>query len=126
MIGDPLVRNLGTIGGSAAYAHPSGDWGAALLAARATFLAAGPQGQRDIPADEFRNYLKFSDPTAPLLGISYRGSLGTLGWFDPMTLQPLRGRKVALADHTGSWAFSADRALLALGSWNAPDASSRT
>src|SRR5437660_5142225 len=53
VIADPLIRNVGTIGGSAAYAHPSGDWGPALLAARATFLAAGPNGQRDIPADKF-------------------------------------------------------------------------
>lgn len=53
VIGDPLVRNLGTIGGSAAHAHPSGDWGPALLAARARFRAVGPEGWRTIPADRF-------------------------------------------------------------------------
>lgn len=53
VIADPLIRNLGTIGGSAAYAHPSGDWGPALLAARASFTAVGPGGPRAIPADEF-------------------------------------------------------------------------
>jgi aerobic carbon-monoxide dehydrogenase medium subunit len=53
VIADPLVRNLATIGGSAAYAHPSGDWGPALMAARATFTAVGPGGQRSIPADQF-------------------------------------------------------------------------
>lgn len=53
VIADPLVRNLGTIGGSAAHAHPSGDWGPALLAARATFRAVGPEGWRTIPADRF-------------------------------------------------------------------------
>ena len=53
VIADPLIRNVGTIGGSAAYAHPSGDWGPALIAARATFSATGPGGRRTIPADEF-------------------------------------------------------------------------
>ncbi|HEU5003710.1 MAG TPA: xanthine dehydrogenase family protein subunit M [Actinomycetota bacterium] len=53
VIADPLVRNVGTIGGSAAHAHPSGDWGPALLAARARFRAVGPEGWRTIPADQF-------------------------------------------------------------------------
>jgi hypothetical protein len=50
-----------------------------------------------------------------ILGISTRVSAGTLAWFDPLTLQPLRGRKIGLGFHTGSYAFSADRATLALG-----------
>ena len=33
-IGDPQVRNLGTIGGALAHSDPSGDWGAAILALR--------------------------------------------------------------------------------------------
>jgi carbon-monoxide dehydrogenase medium subunit len=53
VIADPLIRNVGTIGGSAAYAHPSGDWGPALLAVRARFTAAGPSGTRTMLADEF-------------------------------------------------------------------------
>ena len=52
-IGDPVVRNLGTIGGAVAFAHPSGDWGPALMAIGATFLVLGPRGEREIPADEF-------------------------------------------------------------------------
>ncbi|MGH2707738.1 MAG: FAD binding domain-containing protein [Actinomycetota bacterium] len=53
LIADPLIRNLGTIGGSAAHADPSGDWGPALLAARATLVAHGPGGERAIPTHEF-------------------------------------------------------------------------
>lgn len=53
VVGDPLVRNLGTVGGSAAHADPRGDWGAVLLASRATFVVVGPEGEREIPADEF-------------------------------------------------------------------------
>lgn len=53
VIADPLVRNLGTVGGSAAHADPAGDWGPVLLAARAVLVAAGPAGEREIPADGF-------------------------------------------------------------------------
>jgi carbon-monoxide dehydrogenase medium subunit len=75
VIADPLIRNVGTIGGSAAYAHPSGDWGPALLAARATFLAAGPNGQRDIPADKFfvGSYCTALGPAEVLTGIRMSG-----------------------------------------------------
>lgn len=53
VIADPLVRNLGTIGGSLAHADPAGDWGAAMLAARAEIVATGPRGARTIPIDGF-------------------------------------------------------------------------
>lgn len=48
VIADPLVRNMGTIGGSLAHADPAGDWGAALLAAGAEVVATGPKGQRTV------------------------------------------------------------------------------
>lgn len=75
VIADPLIRNLGTIGGSAAYAHPSGDWGPALLAARARFTAVGPGGQRTIPADEFfvGSYCTALGPADILTGIELTG-----------------------------------------------------
>lgn len=52
----------------------------------------------------------------PVLGISYRSSRGVLAWFDPLSLRPLPGRKTPLGGHIGSWAFSADRTVLALAS----------
>jgi hypothetical protein len=55
-----------------------------------------------------------NEPTA-VLGVSTRMPAGTLAWFDPLTLQALRGRKVGLGYHTGSYAFSSNRATLALG-----------
>ncbi len=51
-LGDPEIRNLGTIGGSLAHADPAGDWGTALLAYDAKIVAAGPKGKRSIPVDE--------------------------------------------------------------------------
>jgi hypothetical protein len=55
---------------------------------------------------------------AAVLGISYRPatSTGVLAWFDPLTLEKLPGRKAALGAVLGSWAFSADRSTLAIGS----------
>lgn len=48
-IADPLVRNLGTIGGSLAHADPAGDWGSVMLALGAEVVARGPAGARAIP-----------------------------------------------------------------------------
>jgi aerobic carbon-monoxide dehydrogenase medium subunit len=52
-IGDPQVRNWGTIGGSVAHADPASDWPAALMAARATIICRGADGTREIPARGF-------------------------------------------------------------------------
>jgi carbon-monoxide dehydrogenase medium subunit len=48
-IGDPLVRNRGTMAGSVAHADPASDWPAALLAAHGEVVAMGTQGERVIP-----------------------------------------------------------------------------
>jgi carbon-monoxide dehydrogenase medium subunit len=52
-ISDPIVRNRGTVGGSLAHADPQGDWGTVMLAARASIVAQGPDGERAIPIDDF-------------------------------------------------------------------------
>jgi carbon-monoxide dehydrogenase medium subunit len=52
-IGDPQVRNVGTIGGSLAHADPSADLPAVMLALDATITARGPRGERTIAASEF-------------------------------------------------------------------------
>src|SRR5204862_6388970 len=51
-IGDPQVRNLGTIGGSLAHADPSADWPAVLTALDATVVVAGPRGERTMKVEE--------------------------------------------------------------------------
>jgi carbon-monoxide dehydrogenase medium subunit len=53
VIGDPQVRNWGTIGGSVAHADPASDWPAVLLAASATIVCRSQSGERTIPAREF-------------------------------------------------------------------------
>lgn len=52
-VGDVQVRNRGTIGGSASHADPAADIPAALLALNATFVVQGPNGNREIAADDF-------------------------------------------------------------------------
>lgn len=52
-VGDPQVRHRGTLGGSIAHADPASDLPAVLLALGATLVATGPDGSREIPADDF-------------------------------------------------------------------------
>lgn len=51
-VGDPMVRNRGTIGGSLAHADPSADYPAAALALGVEFVVRGMGGERTVPADE--------------------------------------------------------------------------
>ena len=53
VIGDPQVRNWGTIGGSVAHADPASDWPAVLLATRATIVCRSQSGERTIAARDF-------------------------------------------------------------------------
>ena len=52
MISDPIVRNLGTIGGSLAHADPSGDLGSVMLALGATIVVRSSDGEREIAATD--------------------------------------------------------------------------
>lgn len=52
-IGDPQVRNMGTIGGSLSHCDPSGDWGAAVIALRGSVRIRGPSKERLLPIDDF-------------------------------------------------------------------------
>ena len=52
-IGDPQVRNRGTIGGNIAHADPAADWGTVLTALEASVEVQGPNGSRSIPAGIF-------------------------------------------------------------------------
>ena len=53
VVGDPAVRNRGTIGGNIAHADPASDLPTVLVALDARMVAAGPGGERTIPADQF-------------------------------------------------------------------------
>ena len=53
VIGDPLVRNLGTMGGNVSHGDPNNDMPAVMLALGAEFVATGPSGERLTRAEEF-------------------------------------------------------------------------
>src|SRR5205823_852378 len=51
-VSDPIVRNLGTIGGSLAHADPAGDWGSVMLAVGGRVVARSSGGERTIDVDD--------------------------------------------------------------------------
>ena len=53
VIGDPLVRNLATVGGNLAHGDPANDHPATMLALGAEVVATGPTGERRIPIATF-------------------------------------------------------------------------
>jgi len=53
LIGDRQVRNRGTIGGSLAHADPGADYPTVAQALGATIVTAGPNGTRELAAEEF-------------------------------------------------------------------------
>jgi carbon-monoxide dehydrogenase medium subunit len=81
-IGDPQVRNWGTIGGSCAHADPASDWPAMLLGARARLVCRSGSGERVIDAREFflDTFTTAIEPTEVLTEIRIthrpRGSAG--------------------------------------------------
>ncbi|MEC8186981.1 MAG: xanthine dehydrogenase family protein subunit M [SAR324 cluster bacterium] len=53
MIADPSVRNMATVGGNLAHGDPANDHPATMLALRASVIAEGPNGTREIKIDNF-------------------------------------------------------------------------
>lgn len=52
-IANPVIRNMGTMGGSIAFADPAADYPPALVAAAAEIEIAGRQGRRRLKAEDF-------------------------------------------------------------------------
>ena len=53
LISDPVVRNIGTIGGSLCHADPAGDWGSVMLALGGSVVIGSTRGERELPISEF-------------------------------------------------------------------------
>ena len=53
LVGDPAVRNRGTIGGNVSHADPASDLPTVLTALGATFNVTGSSGERSIAASDF-------------------------------------------------------------------------
>jgi aerobic carbon-monoxide dehydrogenase medium subunit len=63
VVADPLVRNLGTVGGNISHGDPENDLPAVMLALDAEFVAIGPDGERTFKARSF-----FTDTFSTALG----------------------------------------------------------
>jgi carbon-monoxide dehydrogenase medium subunit len=80
-VGDPQVRHRGTIGGSIAHGDPASDLSAVLLALRATLVAQGPSGSREIGVDDFfTGFLETALAPDELLTEIRVPKTGGLGW----------------------------------------------
>lgn len=53
LVGDPQVRNRGTIGGSLVHGDPAADLPSVALATGATMVVTGASGERRVSADDF-------------------------------------------------------------------------
>lgn len=53
LIGDPQVRNRGTLGGNIAHADPASDWPTLLVCLDAAVHTVGPRGKRVTSAEAF-------------------------------------------------------------------------
>ena len=117
MISDPIVRNLGTVGGSLAHADPQGDWGSVMLAMRAEITARGPDGERTIPIDEFFHgpFTSVLEPTEILTGVRIADP-GTKAGGTYLKLERKVGdyATVGVAVHVSFSNGSVDRAGIAL------------
>jgi carbon-monoxide dehydrogenase medium subunit len=52
-IADPIVRNMGTIGGSLSHADPAGDLGSVMLALEASVVLKSKDGERELAIGDF-------------------------------------------------------------------------
>jgi carbon-monoxide dehydrogenase medium subunit len=80
LVGDPQVRNRGTIGGSVAHGDSASDLPVSLLALNAVFVAQGPRGQRTIPAAEFFVGFWQTALAADELLVEIRLPINVAGW----------------------------------------------
>ncbi|MBI5088027.1 MAG: FAD binding domain-containing protein [Actinobacteria bacterium] len=80
-IGDPQVRNRGTMGGSLVHGDPASDLPAAALALSATMVIAGADGaRRDVQASEFfRGFMDTAVGEGEML-VEVRYPKQTAGW----------------------------------------------
>jgi len=87
VIADPIVRNRGTIGGSACQADPAADLSAVGSALRGTAVVQGPNGTREVSLREFHDgpYVTVLEPDEILVALKYpiRPGAGSAGAWPP-------------------------------------------
>jgi carbon-monoxide dehydrogenase medium subunit len=104
-IGDPQVRNRGTIGGDIAHGDPGNDHPAVAIALDATLVVEGPGGRRSLQADGFflGTYLTALAEDEILVEIRVPAFAAQTGW----AYEKLKRK-------TGDWATAAAAVVLRL------------
>jgi aerobic carbon-monoxide dehydrogenase medium subunit len=85
-IANPPVRNMGTMGGSVAFADPAADYLPALAAASAEMEIVGPEGSRRVAAKDFFVdwYTTALQPGELLVAIHLPPPLDGVGLYDKL------------------------------------------
>ena len=97
-VGDPQVRHRGTIGGSLAHADPSADLPAALLALGASYVLRGPNGGREVAAEDFSTGFLETVLEPDELITEIRVPTGLQGWgYEKFTRRAIDWATVAVA-----------------------------
>ncbi|RZL88045.1 MAG: xanthine dehydrogenase family protein subunit M [Variovorax sp.] len=102
-IGDPQVRNRGTIGGDIAHGDPGNDHPALSIALDATFVLEGAKGRRQVQADGFFQGTYMTDMAEDEVLVEIR-----MPAFAPKTGYAY----VKLKRKTGDWATAAAAVVL--------------
>lgn len=107
-IGNPQVRNRGTLGGSLCHADPAAELPATILALEADLQVLGPRGKRTIRAEEFfRDFLTTAlEPTEVLAEVFVPAWPAYTGW----AFEELRRRQVDFALVAAAVLFTVDKA----------------
>jgi carbon-monoxide dehydrogenase medium subunit len=110
-IGDPQVRHRGTVGGSVAHGDPASDLPAALLALRATLVARGGGGVREIAVDDlFTGFLETALAPDEVLTEIRVPVTGSRGWsFQKFNRRAQDWAVVAVAAVLGDGSGDGDR-----------------
>ena len=128
LVGDPQVRHRGTIGGSLAHSDPAADLPVAVVAADATMVIVGPDGRREVAADDFFRgpfetavqpdelLVAVCVPAAPGIGWGYEKFTQRANDWGIVTVA-VSGRRVVLGGVAGvPWRATAVEDALASGS----------
>ncbi len=104
-IGDPQVRNRGTIGGDICHGDPANDQPAVTMAADATYVLRGPKGERTVHSSEFLlgSFYTVLEPDEIMTAIRIPAANGSTG-----------SAYAKLKRKTGDWATAAAAVQLTL------------
>lgn len=108
-IGDPQVRNRGTVGGNIAHADPASDLPTVFSALGATIELAGPNGSRRVDAQDFCTGLFTTDlnPDEVVTGIVVQRETDGVGsayekMFNPASRYAMLGAAAVLKVENGT------------------------